>query len=425
MDTVETPDLLILNAKELLTLSENSATGGGGEKDKKLGIIEDGAVAVKDGRIIAVGKSNDVIRQVRIGVQTYQLNASNKVVMPGFVDPHTHLVFMGTREREFLLRHQGVPEMKIVKEENTGIISTVRNTRKATEEELLEETKNHLSYFVDWGTTTVEIKSGYGLNLEEEIKILKIAKYFKDNTSLNIKSTLLAAHIVPPEYHMRDEKYVELVVSDIIPIIAKNGIADFNDVWCEKGQFTREQSKKILSEGIKYGLKPKIHADEHSDSGGGEVAAAVSAISADHLVYTKEDALKKMKDANVTAVLLPCTMFLLGKDTYAPYEKMKEIGLNVALGTDFNPGTSYCPSMPFVITLAIMKMKMTIEEAIIAATKNAAKAIDMDKEVGTIEIGKRANINILDIRHYEEIPYRVAQNYVETVISNGQIMKGA
>ena len=424
MDTVETPDLLILNAKELLTLSENSATGGGGEKDKKLGIIEDGAVAVKDGRIIAVGKSNDVIRQVRIGVQTYQLNASNKVVMPGFVDPHTHLVFMGTREREFLLRHQGVPEMKIVKEENTGIISTVRNTRKATEEELLEETKNHLSYFVDWGTTTVEIKSGYGLNLEEEIKILKIAKYFKDNTSLNIKSTLLAAHIVPPEYHMRDEKYVELVVSDIIPIIAKNGIADFNDVWCEKGQFTREQSKKILSEGIKYGLKPKIHADEHSDSGGGEVAAAVSAISADHLVYTKEDALKKMKDANVTAVLLPCTMFLLGKDTYAPYEKMKEIGLNVALGTDFNPGTSYCPSMPFVITLAIMKMKMTIEEAIIAATKNAAKAIDMDKEVGTIEIGKRANINILDIRHYEEIPYRVAQNYVETVISNGQIMKG-
>ena len=424
MDTVETPDLLILNAKELLTLSENSATGGGGERDKKLGIIEDGAVAVKDGRIIAVGKSNDVIRQVRIGVQTYQLNASNKVVMPGFVDPHTHLVFMGTREREFLLRHQGVPEMKIVKEENTGIISTVRNTRKATEEELLEETKNHLSYFVDWGTTTVEIKSGYGLNLEEEIKILKIAKYFKDNTSLNIKSTLLAAHIVPPEYHMRDEKYVELVVSDIIPIIAKNGIADFNDVWCEKGQFTREQSKKILSEGIKYGLKPKIHADEHSDSGGGEVAAAVSAISADHLVYTKEDALKKMKDANVTAVLLPCTMFLLGKDTYAPYEKMKEIGLNVALGTDFNPGTSYCPSMPFVITLAIMKMKMTIEEAIIAATKNAAKAIDMDKEVGTIEIGKRANINILDIRHYEEIPYRVAQNYVETVISNGQIMKG-
>ncbi len=424
MDTVETPDLLILNAKELLTLSENSTTSGGGEKDKKLGIIEDGAVAVKNGRIIAVGKSNDVIRQVRIGVQTYQLNASNKVVMPGFVDPHTHLIFMGTREREFLLRHQGVPEMKISKEENTGIISTVRNTRKATEEELLEETKKHLSYFVDWGTTTVEIKSGYGLNLEEEIKILKIAKYFKDNTPLNIKSTLLAAHIVPPEYHMRDEKYVELVVSDIIPIIAKNGIADFNDVWCEKGQFTREQSKKILSEGMKYGLQPKIHADEHSDSGGGEVAAAVSAISADHLVYTKEDALKKMKDANVTAVLLPCTMFLLGRDTYAPYEKMKEIGLTVALGTDFNPGTSYCPSMPFTITLAIMKLRMTVEEAIIASTKNAAKAIDMDKEVGTIEIGKRANINILDIRHYEEIPYRVAQNYVETVISNGEIMKG-
>ncbi|PMP82110.1 MAG: hypothetical protein C0175_04215 [Caldisericum exile] len=172
------------------------------------------------------------------------------------------------------------------------------------------------------------------------------------------------------------------------------------------------------------GLKPKIHADEYSDSGGAEVAAAVQAISADHLVHSNEGGLKKMKEANVTAVLLPCTMFFLGKDTYPNYELMKDIGLTVALGTDFNPGTSFCPSMPFIITLAIMKLKMTVEDAIIASTKNAAKAIDMEKEVGTLEVGKRANINILDIGHYEEIPYRIAQNYVETVISNGEILKG-
>ncbi|BAL81464.1 imidazolonepropionase [Caldisericum exile] len=416
-------DLIVFNAKELLTLFEG-ATPEGTEKEKKLGLIHDGAVAVKDGRIIAVGKSDEVIKSVRIGKHTYQIDASNKVVMPGFVDPHTHLIFAGTREKEFILRHQGVPEAKILKEENTGIISTVRHTRKATFEELLEETKKHLSYFVDWGTTTIEVKSGYGLNLEEEIKMLKIAKYLKDHTPINIKSTLLAAHIIPPEYHMRDEKYVELVIEDIIPIIAKNGLADFNDVWCEKGQFTREQAKKILTQGKKMGLKPKIHADEYSDSGGAEVAAAVQAISADHLVHSNEEALKKMKDAGVTAVLLPCTMFFLGKDTYPNYEFMKDIGITVALGTDFNPGTSFCPSMPFIISLAIMKLKMTVEDAIIATTKNAAKAIDMEKEVGTLEVGKRGNINILDIAHYEEIPYRIAQNYVETVISNGEILKG-
>jgi imidazolonepropionase len=416
-------DLIVFNAKELLTLVE-STNEELTEKERKLGIIKDGAVAVKNGRIIAVGKSDEVIRSVKIGKHTYQIDASNKVVMPGFVDPHTHLVFAGTREKEFLLRHQGVPEAKILKEENTGIISTVRNTRKATFEELLEETKKHLQYLVDWGTTTVEIKSGYGLNLEEEIKMLKVAKYLKENTPINIRSTLLAAHIIPPEYHMRDEKYVELVIEDIIPIIAKNGLADFNDVWCEKGQFTREQAKKILSQGKKMGLKPKIHADEFSDSGGAEVAALVGAISADHLVHSNEEALKKMKDAGVVAVLLPNAMFFLGKDTYAPYEVMKDLGLTVALGTDFNPGTSFCPSMPFIITLAIMKLKMTVEDAIIASTKNAAKAIDIDKEVGTLEVGKRANINILDIDNYEQIPYRIAQNYVETVISNGEILKG-
>uniref|UniRef100_A0A7C4TX98 Imidazolonepropionase n=1 Tax=Caldisericum exile TaxID=693075 RepID=A0A7C4TX98_9BACT len=421
METTGTVDLLIINARELLTLVEGAE---GEEKEGKLGIIRDGAVAVSKGYIVAVGKSDEVIKAVKIGKHTYQIDASNKVVMPGFVDPHTHLVFAGTREREFLMRHAGVPEAKIMREENTGIISTIRNTRKATFDELLEETKKHLSYIVDWGTTTVEIKSGYGLNLEEEIKMLKIAKFLKEQTPINVKSTLLAAHIIPPEYHMRDEKYVELVIEEIIPIIAKNGLADFNDVWCEKGQFTREHAKKILQQGKKMGLKPKIHADEYSDAGGAEVAAMVSAVSADHLVHPSDEGLKKMKEANVTAVLLPCTMFFLGKETYAPYEKMRDLGLNVALGTDFNPGTSFCTSMPFVITLAIMKMKMTLEEALIASTVNAAKAIEMDKEVGTIEVGKRANINILDIKHYEEIPYRLGQNYVETVISNGEILKG-
>ena len=417
------PDLIIINANELLTLSFGMSTEEK-ESEKKLGLIRDGAIAVKNGRIINIGRTDDVIKSVKIGKDTRQFDASKKVVMPGFVDPHTHLVFKETREKEFILKQQGIPMQKILKEENTGIISTVRWTRKASFEELLEETRLHLSTLVDWGTTTVEIKSGYGLNLEEEIKILKIANYLKEYTSVNVRSTLLAAHIIPPEYHMRDEKYVELIVEDIIPIIAKNELADFNDVYCEKGAFTREQSKRILQVGKKFGLKPKIHADELSDSGGAEVAAQVGAVSADHLVYTDESALKKMRDANVIAVLLPLTTFSVDGSKFADGRKMVDIGLTVALGTDYNPGTSMCPSMPVVISFAVVRLKLTVEEAIIGATLNAARAIGLEKEVGSLERGKRANINILNIKHYEGIPYRIGENYVETVISNGDILKG-
>lgn len=416
-------DLFIFNAKELLTLNYGFSTGET-ELEKRLGIIHDGAVAVKDGKIVAVGRTDDVIKQIKVYKNTIKVDASNKVVMPGFVDPHTHLVFMGTREKEFLLRQQGVPQAKILKEENTGIISTVRWTRKATFDELLEETRKHLEILVDWGTTTVEVKSGYGLNLEEEIKILKIGRLLGENTSVNVRTTLLAAHIIPPEYHMRDEKYVELVIDDIIPIIAKNHLADFNDVYCEKGAFTREQAKKILKKGKDFGLKPKIHADELSDSGGGEVAVAVSAVSADHLMHTPEANLRKMKDANVIAVLLPITTFFLGEETYANARLMLDMGMTVALGTDYNPGTAMAPSMPIAMTFAAVKLKMRVDEIILASTINAAKAICMEKEVGTIEIGKRANINILRISHFEEIPYRFGENYVETVISNGDVLKG-
>ncbi len=414
-------DIAILNAGQLLTMTPLESNEEG--EENPLGVIEDGAVAVKDGKIIAVGKTNDVIRKIEFGKNTVQIDANKKVVMPGFVDPHTHVVFKGTREREFVLRHQGVPYMKILKEENAGIISTVRWTRKATFEELLEITRKRILEMVDWGTTTIEIKSGYGLNLEEEIKILKIAKYFKEHSSLNIKSTLLAAHIIPPEYHMRDEKYVELVINDIIPIIAKNNLADFNDVWCEKGAFTKEQSRKILKTGLKYGLIPKIHADEMSDASGAKIAAEVKAISADHLVYASDEGLKKMKEANVTAVLLPITTFSLGREKFADGKKMTEMGLTVALGTDYNPGTAMCPSMPLVISFAIIRLKMDIVSALYGATLNAAKAMGLDKEVGSVEVGKRANINVLDIRNYEEIPYRIAENFVERVISNGQILK--
>ncbi|MGB9694579.1 MAG: imidazolonepropionase [Caldisericaceae bacterium] len=417
-------DVIIMNARELLTLSYALSSEEDREQDRKLGLIHDGGIAVKDGKIIAVGTTDDVMKMAEVGKDTVQIDAKDKVVLPGFVDPHTHLVFKGTREKEFLLRQQKVPMARILKEENTGIVSTVRWTRKATFNELLDESSRHLSLLVDWGTTTVEIKSGYGLNLEEEIKILKIARHLGTYTPVNVKATLLAAHIIPPEYHMRDEKYVELVTEDIIPIIAKNKLADFNDVFCEKGAFTREQSKKILQIGKKNGLKPKIHADEMSEAGGAEIAALVGAVSADHLVYASDDGLKKMKEAGVVAVLLPVTTFSLGETKYADARKMLDLGLQVALGTDYNPGTSMTPSIPLVMSFACVNLKMRIEEIIQAVTINAAKAMDMEKEVGTLEQGKRANINILGITHYEEIPYRIGENYVETVISNGQILKG-
>ena len=415
-------DLVILNAKQLLTMKPIPPAEDGGEENP-LGLIEDGAVAVKDGKIIAVGKTNDVIKQIDFGKDTIHIDANKKVVMPGFVDPHTHVVFKGTREREFLLRQQGVPYAKIKKEENTTIISTVRWTRKASFEELLEITKKHIYKMIDWGTTTLEIKSGYGLNLEEEIKILRIAKYFKEYSPLNVRSTLLAAHIVPPEYNMRSEKYVELIINDIIPIITKNNLADFNDVWCEKGAFTREQSKKILKAGLNYGLRPKIHADEISDAGGAKLAAEVGAISADHLVHANDEGLKKMKETGVVAVLLPITTYSLGECTFANGKKMLDMGLTVALGTDYNPGTAMSPSMPLVISFAVVRLKMDIVSALYGATLNAAKAIGMENEVGSLEVGKRANINVLDIQNYEEIPYRIAENYVERVISNGEVLK--
>jgi len=415
-------DLVILNAKQLLTMKPIPPLNDEG-KENPLGIIEDGAVAVKDGKIIAVGKTNDVIKQIDFGKNTVHIDANKKVVMPGFVDPHTHVVFKGTREKEFLLRQQGVPYAKIKKEENTTIISTVRWTRKASFEELLEITKNHIYKMIDWGTTTLEIKSGYGLNLEEEIKILRIAKHFKEYSSLNIRSTLLAAHVVPPEYNMRSEKYVELIINDIIPIITENKLADFNDVWCEKGAFTREQSRKILNAGLEYGLKPKIHADEISDAGGAKLAAEVRAISADHLVHANDEGLKKMKEAGVVAVLLPITTYSLGECKFADGKKMLDMGLTVALGTDYNPGTAMSPSMPLVISFAVVRLKMDIVKALYGATLNAAKAIGMEKEVGSLEVGKRANINVLDIQNYEEIPYRIAENYVERVISNGEVLK--
>ncbi len=414
-------DIIIMNAGELLTMVYTKGEENG--TDNPLGMINDGAVAIKDGKIIFVGKTEDVVSEIEFSRDTVRIDANKKVVMPGFVDPHTHVVFKGTREREFILRHQGVPYMKILKEENAGIISTVRWTRKATFEELLDITKKHISEMVDWGTTTLEIKSGYGLNLEEEIKILRIAQYIKGHSPLNIRSTLLAAHIIPPEYHMRDEKYVDLVLSDIIPIIAKNGLADFNDVWCEKGAFTMEQSKRILETGFKNGLIPKVHADEMSDAGGAKLAANVKAISADHLTYANEEGLKMMKEANVVAVLLPITTFSLGKEKFADGGKMVEMGLTVALGTDYNPGTSMCPSMPLVMSFAVVRMKMDIISVLYGATLNAAKAMGMQDEVGSLEVGKRANVNVLNIKDYEEIPYRIGENYVERVISNGEILK--
>ncbi len=416
------PDLVIFNVGKLVTMCPGLSKEES-ELEKNLGIIRDGVIAVKNGKITAVGYENEILKSIKIGKNTKQIDAERKVVMPGFVDPHTHLVFEGTREKEFLMRQQGIPNARILKEENTGIISTVRWTRKAVFEKLLETSKMHLAELVNWGITTVEIKSGYGLNLEEEIKILKVAKYLKEYTYVNIKSTVLAAHIIPPEYHMRDEKYVDLVINDIIPIIAKNELADFNDVYCEKGAFTRNQAKRILKAGARNKLIPKIHADEMSDAGGAEVAASVNAISADHLVHASDENLKKMEEAGVIAVLLPITTFSLGSDVYADARKMIDMGLTVAIGTDYNPGTSMCTSMPLVISFAVAKLKMTIEEALYAATLNAAKAIDIDEEVGSLEIGKRANINILSIKKIEEMPYRIGENYVETVVSNGEILK--
>ena len=404
---MKTVDILIKNASELITLK-----GPNKPRTKKqmsnLSIIKNGSIAINNEKIVEIDRNLNYNAEKTI-------DASGKIVMPGFVDPHTHLVFAGSREFELDMKLKGLSYMEILKK-GGGIFYTVNETRKATKDSLLKQSKNRLDTMLSYGTTTCEAKSGYGLDVDTELKILKIQKKLNETHKMDIVSTFLGAHAIPKE--LSSNTYVDIVIDEMLP--QTNDLARFCDVFCEKGVFTVEQSKKILNAAKTHNLIPKIHADEIVDTGGAGLAAEVGAISADHLLMSSEEGLEQMAKKGVIGVLLPGTPFSLMQNNYASARKMIDLGVPVALATDLNPNC-WTENMQFMIQLACLNMKMTPAEAITASTFNAACAIELNNKIGSLEKGKQADIIILNCPNHKFIPYHFGINLVETIIKNGKI----
>jgi imidazolonepropionase len=382
-----------------------------------LGVVEDGAVAVDRGTIVAVGATRE-IRSEYSGSSI--IDAADRIVTPGFVDAHTHLVFAGSRETELELKVKGAGYLEIMRR-GGGILRTVRDTRVASKEQLLQICRKRCENLLRHGTTTVEAKSGYGLTLEDEIKSLEIIKQLDDQGPLSLVPTFLGAHAVPPEFENMTEKYVDQLCAEWIPEVARRKLAKFCDVFCEKGVFEVEDSRRILESGKKVGLLPKIHADEFYPLGGAELAAEVGAVSADHLLYASAAGLEQMKRAGVIAVLLPAASLTLMQDRFADARKMIADGVAVALGSDLSP-SCWLENHQLVVALACYKLRMTPAEAIIASTINAAHAIRKAHEIGSIEVGKRADLLVLNAPDFRFLGYRFGTNIVDMVVKDGKMV---
>ena len=415
--TREKVDLVIVNADELLTLADESQKPRTGKRMQELGIIRDGGVAIKDGRIVAVGKTADVAGAFKA---ENVISANGEVVLPGFVDPHTHLIFAGSREDEFQMRIAGAPYLEILKA-GGGILRTVKETRRASFEKLVENGTKTLDAMLEHGTTTIEAKSGYGLTTKDEMKMLEVVQRLNQLHSADIVPTFLGAHAIPPEYSNSPQDYVSLVTEEMIPKVTAKGLAEFCDVFCERGVFNLEQTRRILTAGRNSGLKPKVHADEMSRLGGAELAAGIGAVSADHLLFSSKEGIEAMADKGVIATLLPAAAFSLMTNRFADARAMINLGVPIALGTDFNPNC-WIENQQLTIALACHFMKLTPAEAITAATINAAHAISREKEVGSLEPGKKADVTILDIPNHKFLGYRFGINLVDKVIKNGRLV---
>jgi len=413
----ENADLLIVNANELVTVEGGSQKPRTGAQMQELGIIRNGSLAVKDGKIVAVGKTPDVIRVFK---SENVINANGKTVLPGFVDAHTHLVFAGSREDEFQMRVEGASYLEILGA-GGGILRTVRETRKASVEKLGDLTIERLDVMLEHGTTTVEAKSGYGLTTKDELKILEVVQRANQLHAMDVVPTFLGAHAIPLEYQGSPLGYVGLVVDEMIPKVAGRGLAEFCDVFCEKGVFGLEQTRRILSAGKGSGLKPKVHADEMSQLGGAELAADFGAVSADHLLFSSDEGLRAMADKGVVAVLLPAAAFSLMNGRFADARMMINFGVPVALGTDFNP-SCMVENMQLVVAFACHFMKLTSAEAITAATINAAHAVGRAGEVGSLEVGKKADVIVLDVPNHKFLGYSFGVNLVDKVVKNGRVV---
>lgn len=415
MNTIKSVDLLIKNAKEVLTLSSSFQDESG------LGILPNGAIGVREGKVFWIGETNRLPDDFILGPGGQEIDAKDKVVMPGLIDSHTHLVFAGSRENEFEQRIQGLSYLEIAGR-GGGILSTVEATRKASSEELFALGRKRLNRLLSKGVTTVEAKSGYGLSLEDELKILRVMRALQEAHPVDIIPTFLGAHAFPREFQGNKRGYIDLLIREMIPKVAGERLAEFCDVFCEEKAFSLEESRKILETGKRYGLKPKIHADQLTPGGGADLAAEIGAYSADHLEYVSQKGMERLAEKGVTAVLLPGASFSLSMKKYPPAREMIDRGVPVSLSTDLNPGSSMTESLPLMMTMGCLFYRMTPREVIQATTIHAAKSMGREKEIGSLEAGKKADILILDIPNYQYLPYHFGVDHADIVIKSGKVV---
>jgi imidazolonepropionase len=412
-------DILVKNASELVT-----ARGAGGNPKTKqdmedLGIIRNGALAIEGREIVAVGETDEILATVRRARTV--IDATGKVVLPGFVDCHTHLVFGGSREDEFIQKIEGRSYLEIM-QRNGGIFSTVEKTRQelTSPRTLMNRAQAFLGKMLAFGTTTAEIKTGYGLSTESELGLLKLIAGLQESQPVDIVPTFLGAHAFPKEYENRKTDYIQLVLG-MLERVEAEGLAEYCDVFVEVGAFSPSEARTILEEAKKQGLKLKLHAGQFNNIGGAELGAELGATSIDHLDYISERGMEVMVEKKTVGVLLPGVPFHLMTNTYAPARKLIQAGVPIALATDFNPGSCPTLSMQMIIALACRQLKMTPAEAINAATINAAYALGRGDKIGSIEVGKNADIIVLDIPRHQQLPYWFGINLVTKVIKNGVI----
>ena len=416
-------DLIVKDAGELLTCARTEAASGA---RSTLGVIRKGAVAAREGRIVWVGPTASLQEEVRLMRGGQEVDADGRVVMPGLVECHAHLAYAGDRSDEFQLRVAGTSYQEVAKA-GGGIMSTVHATRTASDEVLRALTRKRLDYFLRFGVTTVEAKSGYGLSQEEEIRLLEVYRDVGAAHSVDVVPTLLAAHTVPVEYLDRPDEYVKMIVKKMIPAAAKHHLAKFCDAFCEQGAFTVEQCRRVLEAGLEHGLLPKLHADQLTYMGGVEMAAELGAVSVDHLDHVSDAGIAALAAADgnkrvPVAVLLPGATFFLGEGGYAPARRLLEAGARVALSTDLNPGSSPTANLWLMATMGCSQLHMSAEEVIRAITIEAAAALAADDEVGSLEVGKKADILILEETRDAEIPYRYGMNPVWRVYKEGTLV---
>ena len=394
----------LTNIGSIATYNSNSKT---------IDNIKDRDILINNGLIEKIDQ--DITSEYEI------FDCKNKLITPGFVDPHTHPVFHRGREEEFSLRLQGATYQEIAAK-GGGINSSINGVRNSSTDELVQAVMPRMDRFLKLGTTTIEAKSGYGLNVESELKSLEVLDLVNKNHAIDIIPTFLGAHAIPPEYKNNHDDYIDLICNDMIPAIAKQGIAKYCDVFCENGYFNVNQARRILTTAKNHDLISRLHADEFEDSGAAELAAELGAVSADHLMAVSDIGIKKLADGNVSATLLPGTTFFLGSTNYAPIKKLINAGVTIALATDYNPGSCHIQSMPFILSLACIYLGMSVEDALMATTYNSASTLNLENETGSIEVGKKADLIIWDLEKLIEIPYNVTDVPIMKVMKRGKFI---